>query len=44
MSLETLTEQDVLDLEREAILHLVGTPKTQERIEVFLRTGKPPRN
>ncbi|HKS70762.1 MAG TPA: enoyl-CoA hydratase/isomerase family protein, partial [Ktedonobacterales bacterium] len=42
--LDVLTEQDVLDLEREAFLHLLGTPKTQERIEVFLRTGKPPRN
>jgi 3-hydroxyacyl-CoA dehydrogenase len=42
--LDVLTEQDVLDLEREAFLHLLGTEKTQERIEVFLRTGRPPRN
>ena len=42
--LDMLTEQDVLDLEREAFLHLLGTPKTQERLEVFLRTGRPPRN
>jgi 3-hydroxyacyl-CoA dehydrogenase len=42
--LETLSEQDILDLERAAFVSLVGTPKTQERIESFLRTGRPLRN
>jgi 3-hydroxyacyl-CoA dehydrogenase len=41
---DTLTEQDLLDLEREAFVSLAGTPKTQERIESFLRTGRPVRN
>ena len=39
-----VTEQDVLDLEREAFLRLLGTEKTQERIAFTLRTGKPLRN
>jgi 3-hydroxyacyl-CoA dehydrogenase len=39
-----LTEQQVLDLEREAFLSLAGTEKTQERIQAFLMTGKPLRN
>ncbi len=39
-----LTEQQVLDLEREAFLSLCGTEKTQERIQNFLMTGKPLRN
>ncbi len=39
-----VTEQHLLDLEREAFLHLCGTVKTQERIQHFLTTGKPPRN
>jgi 3-hydroxyacyl-CoA dehydrogenase len=39
-----LTEQRVLDLEREAFLSLAGTEKTQERIQAFLMTGKPLRN
>lgn len=42
--LTPLTEQDVLDLEREAFLSLAGTEKTQERIQSFLMTGKPLRN
>jgi 3-hydroxyacyl-CoA dehydrogenase len=41
---DTLTEQDILDLEREAFISLAGMPKTQERIETFLRTGRPVRN
>ncbi len=41
---DTLTEQDILDLEREAFISLAGMPKTQDRIEAFLRTGKPLRN
>jgi 3-hydroxyacyl-CoA dehydrogenase len=40
----TVTEQDVLDLEREAFLALLGTPATQERIAAMLKTGKPLRN
>lgn len=39
-----VTEQHLLDLEREAFLHLCGTVKTQERIQHFLATGKPLRN
>jgi 3-hydroxyacyl-CoA dehydrogenase len=39
-----MTEQDVLDLEREAFLKLVGTEKTQQRIQQMLTTGKPLRN
>ncbi len=37
-------EQHVLDLEREAFLHLCGTEGTQARIQHFLMTGKPLRN
>ena len=40
----TRTEQDILDLEREAFLSAVGTPKTLERIQHMLQTGKPLRN
>ncbi len=40
----TVTEQDVLDLEREAFLRLLGTNETQERIAHMLKTGKPLRN
>ena len=39
-----VTEQDVLDLEREAFLSLLGTRETQERIVHTLKTGKPLRN
>lgn len=39
-----VTEQHMLDLEREAFLSLCGTGKTQERIQHFLSTGKPLRN
>jgi 3-hydroxyacyl-CoA dehydrogenase len=39
-----LSEQQLLDLEREAFLSLVGEPKTQERIQHTLKTGKPLRN
>jgi 3-hydroxyacyl-CoA dehydrogenase len=39
-----LTEQHVLDLEREAFLSLCGTEKTQERMQSILMTGKPLRN
>ena len=40
----TVTEQELLDLEREAFLSLVGERKTQERIHHTLKTGKPLRN
>ncbi len=40
----TLTEDQVLDLEREAFLSLCGEPKTQERIAYTLKTGKTLRN
>ena len=39
-----VTEQDVLDLEREQFLSLLGTKETQERIAYTLKTGKPLRN
>jgi 3-hydroxyacyl-CoA dehydrogenase len=42
--LDVLTEQDILDLEREAFLSLAGMPKTQDRMDALLRTGKPLRN
>ena len=40
----TLTEQQLLDLEREAFLSLCGERKTQERIAHTLKTGKILRN
>jgi len=40
----TVSEQHILDLEREAFLRLCGEPKTHERIEALLKTGKPLRN
>jgi 3-hydroxyacyl-CoA dehydrogenase len=39
-----VSEQYVLDLEREAFLRLCGEPKTLERIQHTLKTGKPLRN
>ena len=39
-----VSEQYVLDLEREAFLSLIGTRKTQERMAHMLKTGKPLRN
>jgi len=39
-----VTEQDILDLEREAFLSLLGTPATRERIAHMLEHGKPLRN
>ncbi len=41
---QTVSEQYLLDLEREAFLSLCGNPKTQERIQFMLKTGKPLRN
>jgi 3-hydroxyacyl-CoA dehydrogenase len=40
----TVTEQHLLDLEREAFLSLLGERKTLERIQHTLKTGKPLRN
>ena len=40
----TVSEQRLLDLEREAFLSLCGERKTQERIAHVLKTGKPLRN
>jgi 3-hydroxyacyl-CoA dehydrogenase len=40
----TLTEQQLLDLEREAFLSLCGERRTLERIGHTLKTGKPLRN
>jgi len=39
-----VSEQYVLDLEREAFKSLCGEKKTQERIQHMLKTGKPLRN
>jgi 3-hydroxyacyl-CoA dehydrogenase len=39
-----VSEQYLLDLEREAFLSLCGEPRTQERIAFTLKTGKPLRN
>jgi len=41
---QTVSEQYLLDLEREAFLSLCGNPKTQERIQYMLKTGKPLRS
>jgi 3-hydroxyacyl-CoA dehydrogenase len=40
----TVTEQHLLDLEREAFVKLCGERKTLERIQHTLKTGKPLRN
>ncbi|GIP38863.1 3-hydroxyacyl-CoA dehydrogenase [Paenibacillus sp. J31TS4] len=39
-----VTEQYMLDLEREAFLSLCGEPKTQQRMQHMLTKGKPLRN
>lgn len=39
-----VSEQHILDLEREAFLQLCGEKKTHERVEHMLKTGKPLRN
>ena len=41
---QLVSEQYVLDLEREAFVSLCGEKKTQERIAHTLKTGKPLRN
>ena len=40
----TVSEQDMLDLERESFMRLLGERKTLERMEHILKTGKPLRN
>ncbi len=40
----SISEQGLLDLEREAFLSLLGTRKTQERIQFILKNSKPLRN
>ena len=39
-----VTEQEILDLEREAFMSLIGEQKTMERIQYMLENGKPLRN
>jgi len=39
-----VTEQDILDLERDAFVRLLGMKPTQERMQYTLKTGKPLRN
>ncbi len=39
-----MDEWEILDMEREAFLSLCGEPKTQERIQHMLTTGRPLRN
>ena len=41
---QSVPEQYILDLEREAFVSLCGERKTQERIAYTLKTGKPLRN
>lgn len=41
---QSLTEQDILDLELQAFLNLVKQPRTLARLEHMLKTGKPYRN
>jgi 3-hydroxyacyl-CoA dehydrogenase len=43
-SLDPISEQDMLNLERQAFLHLVKQPGTVARLEHMLKTGKPLRN
>ena len=40
----TVTETDMLNLERESFMRLLGERKTLERVEHILKTGKPLRN
>ena len=41
---QAVSEQYLLDLEREAFLSLCGRPETQQRMQHMLKTGKPLRN
>lgn len=40
----TITEQEMLALEREGFMRLIGEPKTLARMESLLKSGKPLRN
>ena len=40
----TVSEQNMLDLERESFMRLLGERKTLQRMESLLKTGKPLRN
>jgi 3-hydroxyacyl-CoA dehydrogenase len=40
----SVSEQSILDLEREVFLSLCGEQKTRDRIQHMLTTGKPLRN
>jgi 3-hydroxyacyl-CoA dehydrogenase len=44
LGVRRVSEQHLLDLEREAFLSLCGQAKTQERMEYMLKNGKPLRN
>ena len=39
-----LSERDLMELERKAMLSLIRTPATLDRMEHMLETGKPLRN
>jgi 3-hydroxyacyl-CoA dehydrogenase len=39
-----VTEQYLLDLEREAFMSLAGEPKSQDRMKHMMETNKPLRN
>ena len=41
---QKVSEQYLLDIEREAFLSLLGNKKTQERIQYMLMNNKPLRN
>jgi 3-hydroxyacyl-CoA dehydrogenase len=41
---QRVSEQYLMDLEREAFVRLCGQPKTVERMQYMLKTGKPLRN
>lgn len=43
-AMDTLTEQDILDLERKALIDLTKTKPTRDRVMHMLRRGKPLRN
>jgi len=42
--LDTVSEDDVLALERDAIIKLAKTPQTRDRVAHMIKTGKPLRN
>jgi 3-hydroxyacyl-CoA dehydrogenase len=43
-SAREVTEDEMLELEREAFVSLCGEPKTQERMQFMLMNNKPLRN